>query len=265
MLLDWFTIIAQLVNFLILVWLLKRFLYQPILNAIDAREKRIATELAEADAKKTEAQQERNEFQRKNEELNRQRDTMLNQAREEANAERMRILESTRQEADYLAARRQEALRGEQQHLSEALSRRTREEVFAIAGKALADLADATLEERMTGVFLQRLHGLGETELAELKSAFKSSDKPLLVRSAYPLPPAQSSAIEAAVRKILGKECEFQFETAPNLIGGIELSMSGYKVAWSIAAYLDSLEKRIGELLKAQSRAETKTGQSSNE
>jgi F-type H+-transporting ATPase subunit b len=55
MLIDWFTVSAQVVNFLILVWLLKRFLYRPILNAIDAREKRIATELADADAKRAEA------------------------------------------------------------------------------------------------------------------------------------------------------------------------------------------------------------------
>jgi len=55
MLIDWFTVGAQVLNFLILVWLLKHFLYKPILNAIDAREKRIASELADADAKKSEA------------------------------------------------------------------------------------------------------------------------------------------------------------------------------------------------------------------
>jgi F-type H+-transporting ATPase subunit b len=37
MLIDWFTVGAQVLNFLILVWLLKRFLYGPILDAIDAR------------------------------------------------------------------------------------------------------------------------------------------------------------------------------------------------------------------------------------
>ncbi|MEF9674151.1 hypothetical protein QNM99_26650 [Pseudomonas sp. PCH446] len=66
MLIDWFTVGAQILNFLILVWLLKRFLYHPILNAIDAREQRIAKELADADAEKTEAGQEREAYQRKN-------------------------------------------------------------------------------------------------------------------------------------------------------------------------------------------------------
>ena len=52
MLIDWFTVGAQVVNFVILVWLMKHFLYKPILSAIDAREKRIASELAAANTKR---------------------------------------------------------------------------------------------------------------------------------------------------------------------------------------------------------------------
>ncbi len=76
MLIDWFTVGAQGLNFVILVWLMKRFLYGPILHAIDAREKRIADELADADAQKAEASRERGEFQRKNEELDQQRNLL---------------------------------------------------------------------------------------------------------------------------------------------------------------------------------------------
>ena len=80
MLIDWFTVGAQTLNFLVLVWLMKCFLYKPILHAIDTREQRIATELANADAKKAEARQERNEFRDKNEELDRQRAALLSKA-----------------------------------------------------------------------------------------------------------------------------------------------------------------------------------------
>ena len=80
MLIDWFTVGAQVLNFLILVWLMKRFLYKPILNAIDVREKRIAAELADADMKKAEAQKERDEFQHKNEEFDQHRAALLTKA-----------------------------------------------------------------------------------------------------------------------------------------------------------------------------------------
>ena len=265
MLIDWFSVGAHVVNFLILVWLLKRFLYRPILDAIDAREKRIASALADADAKKTEAEQERDAFQHKNAAFEQQRVALLSQVTDEAKVERLRLLDAARQESDSLRAKRQEALISEQQNLSEALTRRAREEVFAIARKALADLAGATLEERMADVFLRRLRELDDAAMAGLKLAFTASSSPLLVRTAFTLPPPQRAAIETALKDILGGEGAIQFETAPDLVSGIEISTDGHKLAWSIADYLASLGKAVDALLKAQPKAEVKTGQNANE
>src|SRR5450631_1161046 len=111
MLIDWFTVGAQAINFIILVWLLKRFLYKPILDAVDAREKRVAAELADADAKRAEAKKERDEFQHKNEEFYQQRAELLSKARAEAKAERELLLREARRAADALSAKRQETLR----------------------------------------------------------------------------------------------------------------------------------------------------------
>src|ERR1039457_7200635 len=116
MLIDWFTVLAQVVNFLILVWLLKRFLYRPILDAIDAREKRIAKELADAEAKK-----ERDEFQHKNEEFEQQRAALLSKATDEAKADRQRLLDEARKAADALSAKRQDALRSDAQNLNQTI------------------------------------------------------------------------------------------------------------------------------------------------
>src|SRR5579871_6662523 len=103
MLIDWFTVGAQTLNFIILVWLLKRLLYRPILNAIDAREKRIVAQLAQADAKKAEASAQRDEFQRKNEAFDQQRAALLAHARQEAQLERQRLLDEARQAAETLS------------------------------------------------------------------------------------------------------------------------------------------------------------------
>jgi F-type H+-transporting ATPase subunit b len=77
MLIDWFTVFAQGVNFLVLIWLLKRFLYKPVLAAIAAREKSIIDQLKNAEQKKSAAQTERDAFQQKNEEFDRQRAALL--------------------------------------------------------------------------------------------------------------------------------------------------------------------------------------------
>src|SRR5471032_1139093 len=122
MLIDWFTVGAQALNFLILVWLMRRFLYRPILNAIDAREKKIAAELADAAAKKLEAQKDRDEFQKKNMDFDQQRAALLAKATDDAKAEGRRLLDEARKAADALGAKRQEALNTEAKTLSEAIS-----------------------------------------------------------------------------------------------------------------------------------------------
>jgi len=262
MLIDWFTVGAQALNFIILVWLLKRFLYKPILNAVDAREKRIAAELADADAKKTEAQKERDEFQHKNEEFDLQRAALLSKATGEAKAERQRLLDDARKAADALSAKRQEALRSDANTLNQAIRRRTQQEVFAIARKALTDLATASLEERMSEAFTRRLRTIDGKAKEGIAAALKTASEPAVVRSAFDLPEAQRAAIQKALNEIFSAEVHVRFETAPDLISGIELTTNGQKIAWSIADYLASLEKGVGELLKEKdkpSESRTKT------
>src|SRR5580658_4333804 len=108
MLINWFTILAQAINFLILVWLLKRFLYKPILHAIDDREKGIAAQLADAVAKRAEAQKDRDDFQHKNEAFDKERAALLKKATDLAKAERQRLLGEARKDADALRAKRQD-------------------------------------------------------------------------------------------------------------------------------------------------------------
>ena len=258
MLINWFTVIAQAINFLILVWLLKRFLYKPILHAIDEREKGIATQLAQAEAKKAEAQKDRDDFQHKNEAFDQERAALLKKATDEAKAERQRLLDEARKDADSLRAKRQDALRNEQRNLSQEIIRWTQKEVFAITRKTLADLASTSLEERMGDVFVHRVRALTGAAKEQLATAFKTSNHTVSVHSAFDLPPAQRTAIESAVKETFGPEAQVQFETAPELVCGIDLSTNGHKVSWSIADYLATLEKSAGELLHKEAKPEPK-------
>ena len=254
MLIDWFTVGAQVVNFLILVWLLKRLLYKPILHAIDERERRIAKELADADTKKAEAEKERARFQQKNDDFDRQREELLGKAKGEARAESQRLLEESRLAANALRAKQEDALKREQQSLNDEITCRTREEVFAIARKTLTDLAGTSLEERMSEVFTRRLRGLNDEAKEGLARALQTSSDPVLVRSAFELPAEQRAAIQRALSETFSAEMQVRFEAAPGVISGIELTANGRKVAWSITEYLASLEKSIGELLKEKDK-----------
>jgi len=247
MLIDWFTVVAQTANFLILVWLLKRYLYRPILNAIDAREQGIAAQLADAAEKSAQALAEREEFIQKNKGFDANRGVVLGQLTAEVAAERERLYEAARRDADSLRARQQDGLQREYQSLSTELARRIQSEVFSIARQTLKDLAGATLEERMAQVFVARLQQMD----AETKLALHSPDA--RVHSAFELTPAQRATIESAVKVVLGADIQVSFELAPGLVSGLELIVQGQKIAWSVNDYLASLEKSVGVLLKATS------------
>jgi F-type H+-transporting ATPase subunit b len=254
MLIDWFTVGAQALNFIILVWLLKRYLYKPILDAVDAREQRVAAELADADAKRAEAKKERDEFQRKNHEFDSHRAELLSNARGEAKAERQRLYGEARQAAEDLSAKRGLALRNDARNLSAAIARRTQQEVFAIARKVLTDLATSSLEQCMAERFAGRLREIDGKAKTDLAGALGAAPGSALVRSAFELPAAPRAVIQHALDETFSATIGVRFETAPDLVGGIELTANGQKLAWSIADYLTSLQQGVDELLKANDR-----------
>ncbi len=249
MLIDWFTVGAQALNFAVLVWLMKRFLYQPILQAVNAREQRIAQSVAQANAQKAQAQQDSEKLQHERQAFEQQRAALLSQAAEDADAERQRLIEQARQAADALNARRQETLLRDARQFNQTLSQRACQEVFAIAGRVLADLAGSSLEARICEVFISRVQALDAAAKAALAGAFQAASAPALVRSTIALAPAQRAALQSALNQAFAAEIALTFETAPALVSGIELSVNGQKLTWSIAAYLASLEQAVDTLI----------------
>ncbi len=249
MLIDWFTVSAQVINFLILVWLMKHFLYQPILNAIDDREQRIAKELANADSKKSEAEKEQLEFHEKNEKFEKERSELFKKATDDAKTEHENLISQTKKSVVDLKAKHREALINEENSLKQAISQRAQKEVFEIAKKTLKDLAGASLEEQMAQVFTKRLSSMDDKSKESLQNALNTNSDSALLRSAFELPSEQRTAIQNAVNQTFSAEIPMRFETAPDLISGIELTMNGQKLAWSISDYLDLLSKGVSEIL----------------
>jgi F-type H+-transporting ATPase subunit b len=154
--------------------------------------------------------------------------------------------------ADSAHTKRQERLRNDAHNLNRAIRQRAQHEVFAIARKALADLATTSLEERLSEVFIRRLRELGGPAKEKLAEALATATDPALVRSTFELPKEQRATIREALNALASAELRLRFETAPDLISGIELSTDGQKITWSIADYLTTLEKAVSEFLDQQ-------------
>lgn len=182
MAIDWFTIGAQILNFLVLIYLLKRFLYRPVLDAIAAREKRIAGTLAEAATMKAEALKEREALHARNDAFDRDRTTLLAKATEAADGERKRVIEAARVAADALGEKQRQALARDARSMGDDIGRSARTEVFAIARKALADMADESLEARMTAIFIARLAALDTSAKRAASGMLDTANGPAVIR-----------------------------------------------------------------------------------
>jgi F-type H+-transporting ATPase subunit b len=242
MLIDWFTVAAQMVNFLILLWLLKHFLYHPVLKALDEREKKIAAELNHAAAVEEEASRQKSEWEGKNNNFEQQRTLMMRQVEEEAEKKRVELLESARKEYDNLHLKLLETLRREKEEHEEETIRRIKSEIFSVAGKLLRELADETLEERIVDSFCRRLRETGKDEIGEIKNAMQETGQPTL-RSTFHLEAAQQDKITETTKRLFSIDTPLSFETSDELGCGIELCMNGRCISWNIDAGLDSLRK----------------------
>lgn len=238
---DLFTLIAQAINFIILLVLLGRFLFRPLLAAMDAREKRIAADTAEAEAKRVEAGEFAGRIKALLEQQEADKERMMNAAAEEAEAARKKMLAGVDAEAIEAKQAWKKNLETEKKMYLEALRHRSGEYAMTVAEKALKSLAGEELLARIAAVFTGKIAAMDEKKAAELNSRPGAGP---VVSSDLPLDEAAKHAITEAINRKLGRTGAVEFGSAAG-IHGIELKMGGYRVSWSIADFLGELEEDL--------------------
>jgi len=252
---DWFTVIAQIFNFLVLIWLLERFLYQPILNAIDARELSIANALAEAETAREKANQERDLYDQRNTALDAQQADILQAATLTASEERRKLLKEAHAAAEEVGRKQQESQRLSLQALNADLQVLALDEVFGLTRKILEDLSGTRLEQDMVKMFIAQLQDMPESERRILQAALTSDPAGGEIRSAFALEENGQSEIRSVINSWAGAEVPLQFKQDPDLICGLELSAKGQHCGWNIAAYLSEMKAGIASQLAASDRS----------
>ena len=246
---DWFTLIAQIVNFLVLVWLLKRFAYGPILRAMDERKERVGSAMREAEAKEKEAETREAEYRKKCDEIEGARDEKLREAEADAEAKRKELTEAARKDVDEKRAQWHKALENEKAAFVKQLRRDAGERVYEAIRDALSDLAGADLEQRIVDVFVEKVRGLPEAERREIAEAAGDATG-AEVRTAFSLSDAQREAVRKALTESMDIDGT-SFETDDDLVAGIEVRAGGRKVAWSIREYLEEVAEKLNAAWEA--------------
>lgn len=247
MLIDPFTVGAQILNFLILVWLLSRWLYGPVTRAMAAREARIREELDAAGLLREQAEAEGARYRELIAGFEAEQDTRRAEARAELDAWRRDHTQAVRTEVEAMRERWQQALQQEKAAFLLELRARAGSAVVDVARQTLRDLADGDIETHVIARFLTEVRAVTGDERAQLVAAADADGRCLHVRTAFPLDEPARGQLRAALADVLEADLPVEFETTPELVAGMELRAGGFKIAWSVGEYLRSLDDALGE------------------
>lgn len=252
---DGFTFVAQIINFLILLYLLYRFLYGPILEVMEAREQKISKRLSDAQETKSSAEQLETEYRQKLENLEDQRQEKLAEMEEEIAGKRRQKLEQVRGDIEERRQEWQAALLRSKSEFIRDLRQQIGAELSQALRKALQDLANIELEEHIRNVFMQKLEQVEAQEKQRVRNLLAETDQPIYLLTAHQVDPSGEEQLKTAVREsLLDHQLEhpITIEQAPELINGIELEVKSYRLAWSLQSYVDQLEENLDRYLRAR-------------
>jgi F-type H+-transporting ATPase subunit b len=250
---DWFVFFAQIVNFLILMALLKKFLYGRIIGAMDAREARISATFAEAEKAREEASRSVLLCEQQLKDIQSASDEMINKARAEVDAYRRELMDQARKEVDEIQNRWTETLRSERENFFQELRRLTGTQVYAITRRVLKDLADMDLEQRIVQILTERIEMMNREERERIRTLMTAGEK-ITIQSAFDIPPEAREKLNSIIRQSIGSGIDVAYEKSEDVMSGYELRIDGYKIAWSMKDYLDTLEEKFYHVLYEESQ-----------
>lgn len=246
---DWITVAAQIANFLVLVWLLKRFLYRPILDGIDARERQISERMAEADRIREAAEAAEAEHKAEIAQLKAGREGVLDEARKAAETERNAMLAKAHERLRREQAAREEERADEARRYSADLQHKGASALVTLTRKALHDLAGETLEERIVARAASRLDSM----TADLAAAAGDA-REAVITTREPLPPDLCADLETRLSATL-PDIEVSFRTDPAQSPGLGLRLGGAQLDWTVDSYIDGLQAMLDDLVHPMEKA----------
>ncbi|TIH13420.1 ATPase [Marinifilum sp. JC120] len=237
MLLDWFTIFAQILNFFVLIVLLKLFLYKPIVEAMQERKERIVSETRVLREARVEAQTLKIELLRKREDLENRESEVMAEIHAEAEKWQQQAMESARAEIDIMRKEWLSALEREKESFALNLRKKLIHEVSATAARIVHDLSGSDLEQLILSGFMQRID--------EEARGVDSGNSEILIRTGFEHTDLQKQKLKQFLEELFPVHNERIFITDSRLGLGIELIAGDRKWEWNLNSYVTELETKI--------------------
>lgn len=239
---DWLTVSAQIVNFLVLVWLLKRFLYHPVLEAMDKRGQRIREQLDDAKKREDAADERARQHEEESNALARQRDDILFKAQEDAKSHKKALMATARDEVNEIRQQWQAQLVDDEKAFLGEFQRSAAAMIQEIVRNTVRELADAKLEALIVDRFTLHLKTLDKAA----RLALVKDRGSLRVATAFELDTQTRQKLTRTLHEYFAPELAVDYECTPALLCGVELRGDGQRLSWHVNDYLNDLAERIG-------------------
>lgn len=244
MMIDWFIVSAQIINFLILVYLLKKFLFRPIIEAIDNRKKEIEESIHSAEAREKKAQILLDEYEQKKKVLENTEKKIVDEVQKKASELWREKKEKIDADLKELRESGVEKINKDQEKFKDYTIEKLRCLVFELSGRVLAELSDNEIEGLMIEKFLNYI----EKESPKINGRMKSASEGI-ISTAFALTQEQKNQFLETL-KPLAPEAKLTFQIEKKNIGGVDLLIGGYQLSWNISDTLFSLDKTITQAIK---------------
>ena len=236
---DWFTFFAQIFNFLILIWLLKKFLFGPVMNVMKKREEKVSSRLEDAKNKLENADKKAEDYQSRIDQFEEQKDELMKDARQKAESRKKELIEQARAEVEKLSERWNESLRMEKESFLDELEKKAFHQSIEVVEKIITDLADSSLEKQALDTFLKKLGKMSTDDKKTLSKAAENDS--LTIFTAFGLEEADKEKISDAIRDQVSDKTQCRYEADDSLGFGLEIRANGWKLGWSMKSYLDDM------------------------
>lgn len=245
---DWITTLAQAVNFLVLVWLLQRFLYGPITRTIERRRETVQGRLDAADAKRAEADAAERTFREKEAALDAERAALLEAARADADALRRTLTAEVKAAIEDEREDWRRGLQAEREAFLEEFERKLGAYVTETVRHILDDLADADLEAQLAKRFAAELQSAASEALDAAKSEAADAGH-VWIEGAHALDAPAQRRLTRLIHETLGDAIKVEYATDPDLLLGLRLRVGSQTLEWSLAGLLDDLDATFEQLI----------------
>lgn len=236
---DWVTVLAQIANFLLLLWLLKRFLYRPILDGIDAREAAIAKRMSDAEQAKKQAQTAEDQYIKQRAQLVSDQDALLEKALEATEDQRAGLLSDARSKLQQEQKDWHKHLEHEREIFNKRLEQTGSQALLQLTRKALHDLADEKIEDAIVRHIGKQLQPMA-AELVQAAAGSQNAE----VTTRDVLSAETQALLHTEVQRWL-PEVKLTFVTDAQQSPGLVMQVGGAQVAWTTDSYMDELAELL--------------------